>query len=442
MSRLEENNLTKKLKHNGFRLYLFAFLIAPSGYLLKVMIARELSIEDIGLFYSILGLIWVISTYNDLGLTEALQYFLPKYILKNETDKARSLVWFTRGMQFLTGIVISWGLYLAAPRLAEWYFKTTQAVLVLRMFCVYFLIINLYQVLSSIFIATQQVKRYQWIDCVRMWSIVLITASSIRIWWTLSVYRYTAWRVLGIGIGILASLWGIWKIYPRLHSFSLSWIKQQLRTKERIQYGFRVMLGMSAGTLFGQVNQQLVLVMLWTKAAWIWAYYLSFYGIAGLATGPLTGYLFPLFNELQAKGDQQKIRQLYGYLFMIVLGIGLVWWVATWYLSPRASVFLFGEQFRESWELFRRFAPWVRMIPFSGFLFADMASRGWVKERVWVIVFWLLVCFGATYYSIHHFWLIGSVYGHIAGMLGLLLGAGWVYKMHWFNLSNSVWKKH
>ena len=92
MSRLEENNLKKKLLHNGFWMYFFAFIIAPGGYILKLLIAREVSLEDIGIFYSIISLITLVSTYNDLGLTEALQYFLPQYLLSKNFDKARALV--------------------------------------------------------------------------------------------------------------------------------------------------------------------------------------------------------------------------------------------------------------------------------------------------------------------------------------------------------------
>ena len=62
--------------------------------------------EDIGLFYSILGLIGIISSYNDLGLTEALQYFLPRYLIAKDYIKAKSLLVTTWAIQFVSGIVI------------------------------------------------------------------------------------------------------------------------------------------------------------------------------------------------------------------------------------------------------------------------------------------------------------------------------------------------
>jgi O-antigen/teichoic acid export membrane protein len=66
MDLIPDEPLQNKLIRNGFRLYFFQFIVAPAGYLIKMMISRELSVEDIGLFYSIMGLITIISAYNDL----------------------------------------------------------------------------------------------------------------------------------------------------------------------------------------------------------------------------------------------------------------------------------------------------------------------------------------------------------------------------------------
>ena len=45
--------LKEKLIKKGFWLYFLSFIMAPTGYLIKMMISRTLSVEDIGLFYSV-----------------------------------------------------------------------------------------------------------------------------------------------------------------------------------------------------------------------------------------------------------------------------------------------------------------------------------------------------------------------------------------------------
>lgn len=94
--------LKKKLLRNGFWLYFFSFIVAPTGYIIKVIASRELSVEDIGVFYSVLGIIGLISTYNDLGLTEALQYFLPHYLIDKDYKKAKSMLSFAMISQLIS----------------------------------------------------------------------------------------------------------------------------------------------------------------------------------------------------------------------------------------------------------------------------------------------------------------------------------------------------
>jgi O-antigen/teichoic acid export membrane protein len=107
MDLIPNEPLKDKLLRNGFRLYFFQFLVAPAGYLIKMMVSRELSVEDIGLFYSIMGLIGIISVYNDLGLTEALQYYLPHYFIDKEYSKAKTIIIFTWLVQFISGILVA-----------------------------------------------------------------------------------------------------------------------------------------------------------------------------------------------------------------------------------------------------------------------------------------------------------------------------------------------
>jgi O-antigen/teichoic acid export membrane protein len=65
-----------------------------------------MGVEDVGLFYSILGLIGIIASYNDLGLTESLQYFLPRYLIDKDYTKAKSLLVTTWVIQFVSGIIV------------------------------------------------------------------------------------------------------------------------------------------------------------------------------------------------------------------------------------------------------------------------------------------------------------------------------------------------
>lgn len=104
---LQDQPLGQKLIKKGFWLYFFMLLTAPVGYIIKVLVSNTLSVEDVGIFYSVFGLMMLFSSYHDLGLTEALQYYLPKYWIHKEYDKYKTILYITILAQIITGVVVS-----------------------------------------------------------------------------------------------------------------------------------------------------------------------------------------------------------------------------------------------------------------------------------------------------------------------------------------------
>jgi len=418
MDLIPNEPLQTKLLRNWFRLYFFQFLVAPAGYLIKMMVSRELSVEDIGLFYSIMGLIGIISAYNDLGLTEALQYYLPHYFIDKEYSKAKTIIIFTWLIQLLSGLIIAWWLRIGSDRLANTYFHTPEATVLLKYFSLYFIIINFFQVISSLFIAVQNVKRQQGVDVMRMRTVVILTFVSIYRW-TLDTVIFTQRWLVWVIIALVWS-WFWLKKYFRwlLRDYPMIWDRKLI--KQQRSYGLRILIGVGASTLFGQVNQQFALYFFWAQAAGYRTNYLSFYTIVGVITWPLITYLFPLLNELYKKWEQEKIRLLYRYLFIGIILFGIIGGIGGYFLSEWAAVILFGENFRQSGILFSHYAPFIFTLPLIGILFQDIASRGMVKQRVFAIVFALISNIITSLILWKYFGLTGLVYGQLIGNLVLV----------------------
>ena len=77
-----DETLADKFIKKGFWLYFFTFLIGPLGYIVKVVVSHDLSVEEVGMVYGVISFVMFISSYNDLGCTESLNYFLPSLIVK------------------------------------------------------------------------------------------------------------------------------------------------------------------------------------------------------------------------------------------------------------------------------------------------------------------------------------------------------------------------
>lgn len=422
----QDEPLKTKLIRNGFWLYFFGFIWAPAGYLIKILIAWELSVSDIGVFYSIIGFIGIISAYNDLGLTEALQYYLPHYFIDKEYGKAKTIIVFTWLVQFLSIIIICWVLWFWSDWLTIHYFKSDIASTLLKYFCLYFLFINLYQVLQSVFIATQKVKIYSALDAARIWIIVALTAASIW-FWHLSVIQFTIRWIIGLFVATITTCAFFWRQFKWLiMETPFEWSRGLI--KKQRSYWFRVLLGTSAWTLLGQVNQQLALYWFGPEAAWQWAYYLSFLTIISVIVWPIISYLFPLLNELYKKWENNKIIYLYKLLFWGTIVFGIIWWLLAYFFAEPLAVFLYWEQFRQAGTLFRYFAPFVFTVPLSGILFQDIASRGMVKQRVFAITLWLCINILISWILARSLLLEWIIYGQVAGNIILIIAWLWWWK--------------
>lgn len=423
---LPDELLQTKLIRNGFWMYFFSFLVAPTGYLIKIMIAWSISVEDIGIFYSILGLITILSAYNDLWLTEALQYYLPHYLIDKEYDHAKSITIYTLILQLISGVIIGWLLYFWADRLALHYFKYESATQILQYFSIYFLLLNILQSMSSFFIATQQVKRSQGIEAIRMWTVLIGTG--LLLWWqSLTINHFTLIRLSWVLMACIIWYIGIHKIFWNI-IYKAQLVRDKSLFQKQRKYGIWVMIGAGTGTLFWQINQQFALYYLWADAAGYWAYYLSFYTIIGIITTPLINYLFPLLNELYKKNHYDKIQYLFKLLFGGIIVFGIVWWIIWYFLAEPLSVLLFGEQFRQSGILFQHYAPFMFTIPLFGVLFQDIASRGLVKQRVGVLVLWLIANTIASFILGHQYGLTWLVYAQLIGNVVLILGWWYYFK--------------
>lgn len=72
----EHKSLSEKFIKKWFWLYFFSFIVAPIWYIIKIIISNELTVEEVWIVYSVISLVTLLSSFNDLGLTESLNYFL------------------------------------------------------------------------------------------------------------------------------------------------------------------------------------------------------------------------------------------------------------------------------------------------------------------------------------------------------------------------------
>lgn len=152
---LPDESLSKKLITKGFWTYFFTLIIAPSGYLLRMWFSDAVSVAEVGIFYSVLSLVVMLSAYNDLGLTEAMMYFIPKFWINQEPTKARRVLLASFLMQMFTGVLIFILIYRGADRLAVHHFHQPASAGTIKILAAYFLGMNLLTLCITLFSSFQ-----------------------------------------------------------------------------------------------------------------------------------------------------------------------------------------------------------------------------------------------------------------------------------------------
>lgn len=377
---LQDQPLWEKLIKKWFWLYFFSFLAAPAWYLIKLFISNSISVADVWVLYSIISLIWILNTYNDLWLTESLQYFLPRFLIKKQYNYAKTAIYLSLAVQIFTALIIACVLWFAAPWLATHYFHSGSAVIVLKYFCFYFLWINLYQTLQSIFLSIQDTFCQQFPEFIKQWCIVWFTMLFFFTW-KASIHWYSLNRIIWLLIWIIVALILFNKKYSKeLLQWKFEYDKNV--ANKYIKYAFWCFLWLEAGVLFWNLIQQFIILFLWAEAAWYYTNFISLFNIVSIFVWPIMILIFPMVSEIIAKKDNWKLKMVYSffYTYLTIAIILLIWfliplWKEVWYI-------LLWTKFTFSWTLLSCWVIFSLFTTFSSFNFNVLAWMWKIRERV------------------------------------------------------------
>jgi len=348
----QHSSLSEKFIKKGFWLYLFSFIIAPIGYIVKIIISWELTVSEVWILYGIISLITMISAYNDLGMSESLKHFIPQFVTEKRYDKVKSILFYALFAQIITSLFIVSFFYFWADYIANNYFKTIEAKESLKILAFFFLWVNIFQTTSSFYVAVQDTFIQKISDFTRMFFIMLFVLF-IFFWDLSSLANYSYSWLIWLYIWIILSLSLFYKKYYSKYFISEKIIIEKKLIKQISKYAILVVVWASAWTLLSQMDMQMIIYILWTTDAGYYTNYLSIISIPFLIITPIFWLLFPVFSEMHAKWEHKKIKlvkQLFTKNFLII-------WIAfnilLFVFAEIVAFTLFGEKFINSGTILR-----------------------------------------------------------------------------------------
>jgi len=184
-------NYTKSLVRGSGIVFIVTILSALLGYLLRILLARNLTIEEYGLFYAVFAFVNVIASFRGFGVGQALIKYIPEFKFNKKYSLIKKGVIYYFSLQFISFILILGIVFLFADKLAVNYFKdlTSINILILLSLASFFAIFeSLFHVL---FLGYRKSGHYAFTTFFQMFMVVIVS-----------------FLLLKMGVGYLAPAYG------------------------------------------------------------------------------------------------------------------------------------------------------------------------------------------------------------------------------------------
>ncbi len=427
MNLFKEETLQHKLISKWSTLVFLSLLIAPAGYIIRAIISNDLTVEEVGIFYSVLGLVSILLAYSGLGFNESFKYFFPRFWINWEKGKGKVLLILFFISQVFMASILAFLMWKLSGWLATSYFHFPAAQPTIQLFAIFLVVVRTLTVFIYFFETVQDVFWAKFVEFVRMRvSVVWV----VYIWrlgqWTLS--GYTFWRLIG---GIAALILAIfvfrskfWIYFKDVHFPPLNQLPPLL--KDTLRYGFYSLIAVQGSLLLGSIDQQIVVYFLGSKQAGYYTTFLSVLFLHWIITGPLFSFLFPLTSELISKKQVDRLKLLLNLLYRYFSLLGIFVGLAYFLLGDAIIYSLFGAKYLPAAFLLKiaSMFVFVNMVIFINFNI--LSGLGKVKERA-LIIWWVAIWNVISDIVFVYLWgLPGVVYSTLVWWIIFLI---WTYKI-------------
>src|SRR3989338_3761183 len=128
---------TRKAVRGASWIFIMSMMASVIAYVTRIVLARYLSPEELGLFYAVFTFVIFFLFFLDLGFSQALMKYIAQFNVGMQFGKIKSAILTTFYFQIVSSIIFAVVFYFSAPYLAVHYFKNVEAASILRIFIFY-----------------------------------------------------------------------------------------------------------------------------------------------------------------------------------------------------------------------------------------------------------------------------------------------------------------
>lgn len=363
----EVEGYAKHLVKGSTIIFTALVLSALFGFLLRMFLARSLSVADFGLFYAVFTFVSFFSLFRDLGLNSALVKYIPEFSLRKEFGTIKSSITTAMLFQVIFSFSVATILFIFSRQVALAFFKNEAGTLPLQIMSVWFFVIGFHWLIRSIFQGFQNMPAY----------------ASMEFFWILSVLLAGVLlvRVLGQGVAGAASAYLI--ATPVVIVFALAYFRERYPqvfrvktsitkplTKKLFAFALPILIGGLGSTILGYMDTLMITAFRDLSEVGYYQAARPMSGILEYLAGALTIVFFPMVSELWARHERKLLNSTLHFLIKFSLLVAI----------PAAFVFIaFPDTI-------------IRLIFGDGYLAGSTALQILGVSAVFAIFFAILAC--------------------------------------------------
>ena len=310
----------KRAVHGTLWVMLFHIAASVVSYVNRIVLARNMTPSEYGVFYSVFTFVTFFLFFRELGLLQALSKFIPEYKLQGRNDFIKSAIVSTTLMQLAGSVVFSVVFYSAAGYLAQHYFRAAAADFYLKFLIIYFLASIIFRTMKSVLQGFQSMFWFASSEFVKNIVTLLLTL----------VFFY-------LGFGVMTPLYAFVLVFPimivlyaipTLRSFNLFVHRMSEFKKISTQlflFSTPVFLSSVATKIIGYIDTLILTYYRTSAEVGIYNVVLPTAVIFLFIGQGISATIFPMSSELWARNEKKKLAEglqlIYRYVFLLAIPV-------------------------------------------------------------------------------------------------------------------------
>lgn len=335
-------SLANRVKKDFSIIFVMSLFSGLAGFLSRVIMARNLTTAEYGLFFAVFAFISFFSAFKNLGLNQTITKFIPEFLHKKQYSKIKGSIILALVIELTISGIILIPIMLLSKYLAVHLFRNNMAPFVIISICIFYWLRPFGYLGAYISAGFQKMRYFGVVNLVKSTFVLAFILVGFNFMKSIKIPSM-AFAISPILLAIVYIPLIKYKIFPKFTKTKAE-INKKLATK-LVKFGLPIMSMIAAGFILSYVDsimltyfKDLIQVGLYNAALPL-IEALRYIDLA-LAT-----VILPLSSELWIKKEYKELSSLLSkickYLCVILILISLLLII----FAPYILTVLFGEKY-------------------------------------------------------------------------------------------------